>query len=848
VRATDREYRIPTRLLSAKDLYQCRRSLVDFGDPQGVLELAAFCRERKLSREAEKLLEQAMQVNPEAYREAYLGAIRETARPVEEKKAGEVFAAVEVPKADPAALPTIFWHSQPIRPGQTLMLSGANFDASAIVELARLPDDDPSSPTTFQPNDSALSWMRLKPLQVTAHTLSVVLPGGSQAVYACRVRVGNNVGPARLVNAPEPWFVQGDLGETASPKGWVGVFGTCIDLSGSHASTDKNGTEGAATQKTPSAAKRNGPVPKIALCVGGRAVKTFDARTTDGTHYGQFFDLDGRMTGVFEVYVHNGYGGRMAWIRYEGMTSNGRALAGIAIAPPPVWPDRAVNVTEEKGGSDDERFASAVKRCSGGGVLLVPAGTYTLTRTLELPDRTVLKGAGRDTTLLRWTKEPSGGDKKGALVKGRNFSVEDLTLENAAGDACRGIQTHNGAEPRRIHNVRIKARNAAAHFKDAAEGLFMGGTRNLAVTHCDIDARIGITLHGWEGGPNQFVRFEHNTIRWRSDSFRPIFSNSQLIFRANRTVMAGTFMGNGYTVEMNPNPGDWFGTWGFNARDLYYAENESAREEQEPPHGCIGLTFDGGQGVYWGKVVSTNGTTMILASPTATPEGIRGSCDRGALVSIVHGRGTGQWRHLLSPATRQGDKPGTTITIDRPWDIVPDGSSWIAISDFQGRTLYVGNAFGNHPLIQTYFGTHDIVYAENRIGVPGKAVTVPVWVGDRRGGMANGWHYQVLDNLIGHLGATFTTSVNSKDLPAGYDGFLTGMHVYRGNAAVDANAKFTLRFPTLTEGWLVEDNRGVAEFGAREVKGTTGIVRGNSNPKGAPLLPPAPAPEVLVVK
>ena len=43
LRAMDREYRIPTRLLSAKDLYNCRRSMVDFGEPKGVLELAAFC-------------------------------------------------------------------------------------------------------------------------------------------------------------------------------------------------------------------------------------------------------------------------------------------------------------------------------------------------------------------------------------------------------------------------------------------------------------------------------------------------------------------------------------------------------------------------------------------------------------------------------------------------------------------------------------------------------------------------------------------------------------------------------------------------------------------------------------
>ena len=215
---------------------------------------------------------------------------------------------------------------------------------------------------------------------------------------------------------------------------------------------------------------------------------------------------------------------------------------------------------------------------------------------------------------------------------------------------------------------------------------------------------------------------------------------------------------------------------------------------------------------------------------------------------IVHGRGTGQWRHLVSPATRQKENPGKEITIDRPWNIEPDKDSWVSISDFQGRTLYVGNKFTNHPLLQVYFGTHDIIFAENRIGVPGKRVNVPLWVGDRRGGIATGWHYQVLDNMICHLGARFMTTVKEDGIPSGYSGALTGMHVYRGNTIENQSAEFYIRFPTKTEGLLIEANRGISRFDAREVKDTTGVVRGNLGPNGSRTTPTAPCPGVLVVK
>jgi hypothetical protein len=355
-------------------------------------------------------------------------------------------------------------------------------------------------------------------------------------------------------------------------------------------------------------------------------------------------------------------------------------------------------------------------------------------------------------------------------------------------------------------------------------------------------------MHGWEGGPNQFLRFEGNTFRWRNGPIVPFFSNSQVIYRKNKIVMAGRWSGNGYTQEMNANPGDCYGSFGFNIHDFYYAENVSSREETEAPHGSIGLTWDGLQGIYWGKVVKASGTSVTLASPTSAVQGFNGSIDRGAVVSIVHGRGTGQVRYLMSPATRKGEKPGNEITIDRPWDIEPDGSSWLSISDFQGRALYVGNEFGNHPLLQVYFGTHDIVFAENRFGVPGKRAGMPVWVGARRGCLSTCWHYQVLDNIIQHAGTNFGTALRTEGTPSGYDGAMTGMHIYRGNVVAAAGVPVGLQCPPRAEGVLIEANRGITKLWGRDLEGTTGVVRGNMGANGSPMSPRPLGPGVIVAR
>ena len=56
------------------------------------------------------------------------------------------FLASALDVATAAAAPQVFWASDPVRPGETVLLQGSDFGSSPVVEIARLADDAPAAP------------------------------------------------------------------------------------------------------------------------------------------------------------------------------------------------------------------------------------------------------------------------------------------------------------------------------------------------------------------------------------------------------------------------------------------------------------------------------------------------------------------------------------------------------------------------------------------------------------------------------------------------------------------------------------------------------------------------------
>ena len=745
--------------------------------------------------------------------------------------AGASIAGVFPPFEKADAAPMTFWASQPVKPGQTVMLLGANYAADSVVRAARLSDGDPGSP--LDPVIPAVGFAKIKPLQVAGTVLQFLLPAsGQEGVYTYAVQAGSRMSPVGLLNAPDPWFVQGDCGETASPGGWVGVFGLCIAIPG-------------------------GPASRVALVADGKMVAVLTARPEGGTRYGQYFDVPADVPlGTYTLFVYNGHGGPVAWVRYSGYAND--PIPTFTVAPKPVWPAAVFAVAQETGATDDDKIAGAVARASanGAGIIALPAGVLKLTRSVSLPNQTVLRGAGLKNSILEWTVDPTdAGGKPLPLIRGAeiprqagggraSFSLEDLSLIAAPSLGACIVERTATAVPAHFRRVLFRAPQQK-NENEARPAIQLQNTRNLEISGCDID---GFTCVAVDYASGSYLRITDNTLRWRGATLLLHRDHHNILFERNHLVMAGTFTGNGYTPQQNPNPGLWYdGFDSSNVRDLYYTNNTSTREETEPPHPCIGITFDGNSAAYWGKIAAVNGTRLTLASPTNDGDRYgHPPCQPGAFVRIVAGRGVGQWRYLTTRKTARV----TEIEVDRPWDVEPDATSWLAINSFQGRTLFVRNDFGNEPCLQTYFGSHDVIWAENKIGVPGQRVTMPVWVGPIAGGMESGWHYQVLDNQVSQLGADMTTVIaNFGPTPDGYTGPITGGHIYRDNRAVEPGARFVIHPASRTDGLLVEDNQGLSDLHLEGARDTQGLIRGNTDSAGSRLEPARPAGlEIVVAK
>ncbi|HQF40386.1 MAG TPA: glycosyl hydrolase family 28-related protein, partial [Opitutaceae bacterium] len=311
--------------------------------------------------------------------------------------------------------PVVFWASQPVAPDQTILATCAGTDLDSTAELARLPDTAPGSPLATAP--APTGWTALTPHTATPRSVTVTVPSSwTPGVYALRLKEAGATGPVHLVNRPDPWFVQGDQGDTATPGGSLTVAGTCLEIVGP-------GSAG----------------PRAALVRNGAVAATLTAptRLTTSTGYALRYTLPSALAeGDYQLYVHNGCGGPAGWVKFATFVRT--PVETVTIKQASVWPTGSFTVAAPTGSDDDAKFAAALDAAAaaGGGIVHVPAGTYVLTQPLLLPRFTVLKGAGRDQTLLLWENNPQAANASlQGLVMNRNytrdepFALEDLAFE-----------------------------------------------------------------------------------------------------------------------------------------------------------------------------------------------------------------------------------------------------------------------------------------------------------------------------------------------------------------------------------------------------------------------------------
>jgi hypothetical protein len=603
--------------------------------------------------------------------------------------------------------------------------------------MARLEDTTPVSPAG---PPSIGQWVHVPVIQGSERSLKFVVPANwRMGVFAYRVSAGGESSEAGLLNAPDPWWAQGDEGDAATPGGWLRVLGKSL-ATGGHELIRLGPEKGAPIDLVPRSA----------------------------TDYSLGCDLPGDLKpGVYGLEVHNGAGGDAAW-RSPGKL---RVVAPVA-APTAVFnvletcgPDAAkemrdslIKYRQPIDRTDGIGAALTKARENGGGVVYFPPGRYMVRGALEVPAHTVLRGEGQGLVSLWWGSGhfnlDGGGDQGRArveepkppqtLISGTDFGIQDMSLYLPL-DYAQGIVAED-----RLRMARVRVR--IDHYwlvQGRGNGTVVRIGRNGQVTDCDILAKGDAIV------PGKFGLIAHNRVA-ANKSNTPMGGSENLIVEDNQFI------------SMDPTAYQNISGTG---RNIFYGHNHhEALYAQQSDYSC---TFDAGASAYTGTLAAADGTRITLAADPTYPKWADEKSDqwRRAAVFILEGRGAGQWRDVVSNQGRKWE-------IDRPFDVPPDGSSFASIVSFNGRVLIVGNHFEDANWVNAGYGTSvDVVCAGNTLLRCAELMNHGVCDIKPGGhGLEPSWHVQYFDNQV----EQGQTSVGSHGAGhKGYDNPLTDCAIHR---------------------------------------------------------------------
>lgn len=600
--------------------------------------------------------------------------------------------------------PTVIWHSQPVKPGQTVMVYGEGL-AEARVTVRRLPDEAPGLPETARPatEDRRDPGRETATIQARERAFKVVLPEKAPAgIFALEVG-GGGVVRTVLVNAPQPWWARGDRRLEATPGEDLRVFGLGLGW---------RGVEEALAGTPPGS-------PRTRLVLQG--ARTIELAVQEADLYSIRAPLPtGMDPGAYEVWIHNGCGGPAGWARCP---------EPLQVRAPAPWPDREFNVLRfgargDGVAEDDGPVQRALDEAgrAGGGVVWFPSGQYRFSRPLRVPRRVLLRGAGRDSVLLHWSNRHFA--RLRSVIHGEaQFGLEDMTLWYVGAE--RGIENLAEVEGKSLYSQANRppwwqegdivlrrlvirwspyaARPGWGQLSDTLEitrqlnfeSLDAAGTgvavwlcgRDIRVEDCDIySGGFPLLLAFMSDGSlvrNNILRTGRGGLVWAQRGRKVIWEDNQMLGSDNLSRA-------GWSTKAHP------------YYDQVYFRGNTVAFAQSADYEIVGS--DGASPVYYGGVEGVDGTSVRLARPVRSwpfePE--------GHLAFVLAGKGKGQARRVLRGGTRQVD-------LDRPWDVVPDATSILGINHSLRQWLMVGNRIADGDSMQMYGLNHEVVFAENRL-------------------------------------------------------------------------------------------------------------------------------------
>lgn len=592
--------------------------------------------------------------------------------------------------------PVLYRVADPVKPGDTLLLSGGHLGEVQQVVLkgpAPLGEKSSSVATIIKRNNSALF------VQIPREWPRSILRG---ALQWPRGEI------PFFVNGPDVWWLQGNLGRAASPGGSVRLLGKNLDLT----------------------ADLSGQSVMILQPLGDTGERATTAHVEGScSMYSCRFNLpESLIEGKYRVLLE-----------LAGGTGSVAIQQSLSVVRQVKIPSLQVSVADfgavGNGRKDD---TAAIQdgleylAKNGGGTLFLPKGRYQLREGLKIPPFTRLLGSGRRQTSLSWSLPVH---PPFALLRGTShFQIESLSINannqqhviagNLGDRSDSGhvllrdlrIRVNSYAGHLRVGEVDKRLRQSLALSTGGGDTVRLGG-ENVTIVNCDLyGSGRSLFLSQVRGG-----QVSGNTLyngRW---GWYSLSGSDGLIFENNQIIGADLMATGGGVNCLDGST---------SSRHIFFADNRIRLL-----HGWDreSMTSDGGGGYYSGKVEMVSPVRVRLNHALKLTTGQL----EGAGFFIVKGRGQGQYRRITA-------NEGEMVVLDSAFDIGPDQKSTVVITMFQGQSLYIRNHIVDAGPFQFYGTAVDSIVAGNT----GERMGGFIAQGFHYGGLQPSWYNQFIDNRI----------------------------------------------------------------------------------------------------
>jgi hypothetical protein len=541
------------------------------------------------------------------------------------------------PAQDAGPVPVVFNASRSARPGDLVSLQGANLGEAPEVWL-----DVPGGKPLRLPAENS----------VDACWVAARIPADAKGALVVRVRNGAASSRPVFLNRALPLHL--DALEIV-PSGTFHIFGPNLFLPGSEPVVTVNGR-------------------RATLC-----------KPWSGQNGLQVDAPDGLAPGPATITVDNGNGSGPATldrpVLIGAADGNSPLVSGIgwtaAFAPIVA---RTFPVGAPAGGDAEDSAAiqEAVDRAAagGGGRVTLGEGTYRIRRTVTLKSRVLLDGRGADKTILRYEKSNYPIWANGADLIG----ISLLRLEHAG--AVEG--------PLIKGNTRVVLQHVVFDLH-ASQQLYLSENRNIAVVGCDFNQ--GASVRGQ--GPYTFsnsagLHFVRNWTRWKDGA--PSFQESHDAYLADNMWTRDASVQNTPVITTHCCVIDFCHRIAVVANHFGVVNGPVTNRERNDGETLLTEGGGGHRTENLGSVAEATASTLTDPANTIDVHPLsKDSIPENYGVAIVDGTGAGQTRRVLGYASH-------TLTVDPPWDVIPDRTSRYATFVWGlEKSLLWGNTLEGNP-------------------------------------------------------------------------------------------------------------------------------------------------------